>query len=190
IACLFPEMEPLVGYALPIRIRTNDPPIGGVSDIHDMEWTSQLLSIPHPRILVIEDAQAGPRSGSFLGEVHANVYAALGCIGVITNGAVRDLPALRGLHFHAHASHVSVSHAYVHIVEVGAPVVIGGLQVQAGDLLHGDQHGILTIPLDVASDLPAIAAQQKQRELEIIDFCRSPLFTIDGLTSLLQGMQK
>jgi len=189
VRCLFPDLPPLIGYALPLRVRATDPPIRGLRYIDHIDWADQLLSLPRPRILVVEDMQSHPRTGSFLGEVHANMYRALGCAGVITSGAVRDLPTLHALGFHSFAAHISVSHAYVHVVEVGAPVTVGGLEVHTGDLLHADQHGVLSIPMTVASDLPSISAQQKKEEQRIIEFCRSPCFTVEGLVRLLQRVQ-
>ena len=188
VRCLFPELPPLVGYAIPIRVRTSDPPIAGRAYVDRVDWWDQLLAVPAPRILVVEDVQSYAGTGSFMGEVHAHIYRALGCAGIVTNGAVRDMPALRAMKFQAFASHVSVSHAYAHVIEVGSPVVVGGLEVQLGDLLHADLHGVLSIPPQVVDELPAIVAEQKEIEQTINAFCDSPEFTVDGLRQLLQQL--
>jgi len=188
VRCLFPELSPLVGHAVPIRVRTIDPPIAGRAYVDRVDWWDQLLAVPAPRILVVEDVQSYAGTGSFMGEVHAHIYRALGCAGIVTNGAVRDVPALRSMGFQAFASHISVSHAYAHVVEVGSPVVVGGLEVQLGDLLHGDLHGVLSIPPQVVDELPAIVAEQKEIEQTIKAFCDSPEFTVDGLRQLLQQL--
>jgi regulator of RNase E activity RraA len=188
VRCLFPELRPLVGYAIPIQVRTGDPPIGGRAYVDRVDWWDELLAVPAPRILVVQDMQSHAGTGSFLGEVHAHIYRALGCTGIVTNGAVRDLPALRRLSFQAFAAHVSVSHAYAHVIEVGSPVVVGGLEVSAGDLLHGDLHGVLSIPRQVVDELPTIAAEQKKREQAIKEFCRSSDFSVEGLRQLLQQL--
>jgi regulator of RNase E activity RraA len=188
VRCFFPELRPMVGYAIPIRVRTSDPPIDGRAYVDRVDWWDQLLAVPAPRILVVEDVQSHAGTGSFLGEVHAHIYHALGCAGIVTNGAVRDLPALRGLNFQAFAAHVSVSHAYAHVIDVGSSVVVGGLEVSTGDLLHGDLHGVLSIPREVAQDLPTIAAEQKEIEQTIKAFCRSSDFSVDGLRQLLHRL--
>lgn len=190
IHCLFPELPPLVGYAMPLRVRTGEPPTEGLAYLDRVDWWEQFLAIPQPRVLVVVDEPGGVASGSILGEVHANIYRALGCAGIITNGAARDLPALRRLGFPVFASHVSVSHAYAHVVAAGEPVTVGGLQIHTGDLLHGDGHGILAIPLQVAQELPAIAARQKKQEQAIIEYCHSMGFTVEGLKRLLVRNQK
>ena len=190
IHCLFPELRPLVGYALPLRVRTGDPPIEGPAYVDRVDWWEQLLAIHEPRVLVVEDEQGGAASGSIVGEVHANIYRALGCAGMVTNGGARDVPALRRLGFPVFAGHVSVSHAYAHVVAVGEPVTVGGLQIRTGDLLHGDGHGILSIPLQVAQELPAIAQRQRKQEQAIIEYCHSAEFTVEGLKRLLLHIQK
>jgi len=119
--------------------------------------------------------------GSLLGAVHVNILRALGCAGAVTNGSVRDLPAARKLGFHLFAGSVSVSHAYVHIVEFGVPVEIGGLKIQSGDLLHGDLHGVQSIPLEVADKIPPAAAEIIAREQELITLCQSKDFSIEKL---------
>ncbi len=187
VACVFPEKVPLVGHAFTLVVKTSDPPLKGFSYIDRTDWWDQLLSIPEPRVLVAEDREAHAGTGSLLGEVHANVYKALGCAGMITNGAVRDLPALGKMSFQVFASHVSVSHAYAHIVEVGKPVTVGGLEVRTGDLIHGDMHGVISIPWQCISQLPVLAAQQKQREKIIIDYCKSAERTVEGLRRILLG---
>ncbi len=191
IRCLSAGPEPLVAYAFPLRISTAEPPMQdpfrarftGVRN----DWWENLLGVPAPRVLAVEDIDRHPGMGAFLGEVHANIFKALGCVGVVTNGAVRNLPAVQALGFHVFASNVTVSHAYMHIVEAGEPVRIGGLTVRTGDLLHGDQHGVLSIPPQIAGQLPQIAARQRREKSAIIDFCRSPEFSIEGLRRLLKA---
>ena len=76
-------------------------------------------------------------------------------MGVVTEGSVGNLAAAESAGFHYFAGSVSVSHAYVHVVEAGQPVEIGGLTIHSGDLLHGDLHGVQSIPLAIAAQIPA-----------------------------------
>ena len=85
-------------------------------------------------MVVIEDLDYPNPAGSFWGEVNASVYKALGAAGTITNGGVRDLPEVRPTGFHFFSCCVLVSHAYVHVVDCGVPVTVGGLTVRPGDL--------------------------------------------------------
>src|SRR5262249_25509707 len=133
IRCLFPHFLPMIGYAVPCQIRCSSPPPIGHTYVDRTDWWNYVLTIPAPRVVVIQDVDTTPGLGSFVGEVHANILKALGCVGAVTNGAVRDLPAVEAAGFHLFAGNVAVSHAYVHIVQIGVPVEIAGLQIQPGD---------------------------------------------------------
>ena len=99
-----------------------------------------------PRVVVMHDVDEPRGQGAYWGEVQANIHRALGCLGVVTDGTVRDLPEAEAVGFQFFSAHVSVSHAYVHMVDFGIPVKVGGLVDPPGDLLHGDQHGVVVVP--------------------------------------------
>ena len=122
-----------------------------------------------------------------MGEVHAAIGRALNCTGCVTNGAVRDLPAVEALGFHLFSGSLVVSHSYAHIIEFGEPVEIGGLKIQSGDLLHGDRHGVLTIPLEIAADVPAEASRILAEERGLTEFCCSPEFSLEELDKRLRN---
>ena len=186
IRCLFPQFGPMLGYAATIKIRGASPQTGaGIYD-EQTEWWDYVRSLPAPRILGVQDVSSRPGLGALLGEVHVNILRALGCIGAATNGAVRDLPAVEALGFSLFAGTLSVSHSFVHIVEVGTPVEIGGLEINSGDLVHGDRHGIQTIPQEIAGELPAKAAEIAAREKILIAACRDPHFSLEKLRATLR----
>jgi 4-hydroxy-4-methyl-2-oxoglutarate aldolase len=181
VRCLFPQFEPMAGYAATIKIRGSAPPTVDGNYADRTDWWDYIVSLPTPRVVVVQDAATRPGLGSLVGAVHMNILQALHCSGVVTNGSVRDIPAAERAGFHYFAGNASVSHAYVHIVEIGKPVEIGGLQIQSGDLLHGDLHGVQSVPLDIAALIPPVAAQIMARERELIALCRSPEFSIEKL---------
>lgn len=145
------------------------------------DWWDALLKIPAPRIAVIADTDHPPGLGAFIGEVNANILLALGCIGLVTNGAVRDLTEVHATGFQMFAGNVSVSHAYAHIFDFGGTVEVGGLRVQPGDLIHGDLHGIQTVPLEIANKIPKVAQGILQTRQRLIGLCRSKDFTLAKL---------
>lgn len=172
----------MVGYACTAKIRAGAPPEAGVAASRREMW-EHILTVPAPRVVVLEDLD-DPPVGAFWGEVQANIHRALGCVGTITSGGVRDLDEVRALGFQFFAARVMVSHAYVHIVEVGCPVTVGGLTVRPGDLVHGDQHGVAVIPATIARDIPAAARMVEARERAIIALCQSDEFSLDRLGEL------
>jgi 4-hydroxy-4-methyl-2-oxoglutarate aldolase len=186
IRCMFEDLPALVGYAVTARLRSGGPPMQGGSYHDRTDWWEYVLQVPPPRIIVLEDVDKQPGLGAFVGDVHAAILRALGCVGYVTNGAVRDLPAVRKMGLHLFAAKVAVSHAYAHIFDFGSPVEVGGLQVQAGDLLHGDRHGLLTVPRLVATDVPAAAEKQRGAEEKIIAFCESGNFSLEKLREVIQ----
>jgi regulator of RNase E activity RraA len=176
--CMFPEQPAAVGYAATARIRGSDPPMEGHSYYDRGDWWNSLLKIPAPRIVVIEDVDTRPGLGAFIGEVHANILLALGCVAVVTNGGVRDLPDVRKSGLQLFAGNVSVSHAYAHVFDFGGTVEIAGLTVHPGDLIQGDLHGVQTVPREIAARVPQKAREIIQSRKELTRLCQSKDFSI------------
>ena len=90
IRCCFPEMGPMVGYACTARMAAREPAEGSTAAATQAHWDN-ILATPEPRVAVIQDLDDPPAFGSLWGEVNANIHRALGCVGVVTDGGVRDL---------------------------------------------------------------------------------------------------
>jgi len=185
---LFPDMGPMVGYAATCIIRAEQGPIEG-HRASLFGWWDFVLSLPAPRVVVVHDLDDPRGQGAQWGEVQANIHRALGCVGVVTDGSVRDLDEVRALGFQFCAAHVSVSHANVHMVDFGIPIKVGGVWVKPGDLVHGDQHGVCTIPPEIAEGIPAAIAKVEAAEKRIISVCQSPDFTADKLKALYKEIR-
>lgn len=177
IKCAFPEMKPMIGYAATAVI-TAESSEG--RRVPAPEWWEVIRKTPEPRVAVMHDIDR-PVIGSFWGEVNANIHKALGCAGTVTDGSVRDLDEVEELGFHFFSSCITVSHAYVHLIDVGIPIKVGGLLVKPGDLIMGDKHGIITIPLEIARDVPKAAQMMEDWERRVINFCKSKEFNVEGL---------
>jgi regulator of RNase E activity RraA len=187
IRCIYPDMGVMVGYAVTCTIRADQPAPRG-REVPRPEWWDYILQIPEPRVVVVQDLDRQP-IGSMWGEVNGSVHKALGCIGTVTDGGVRDLDEMRAMGFHCFASCILVSHAYVHITDFGNPVKIGGVTVKPGDILHGDQHGVISIPVDIAAQVPDAVAKVEARERPIIEACRAPDFSVDTLKAVWNRMR-
>lgn len=189
IRCIFKDQPAMAGYAVTARLRSSNPRMEANKsyDYYDRtDWWNNILTIPAPRVVVIEDADNPPGLGAFVGEVHANILLALGCVGIVTNGAVRDLPDIRPTEFQMFARNVSVSHAYSHIFDFGCAVQVGGLTVHPGDLIHGDLHGIQTVPAEIAERIPAVARDIRQRRQDLVGLRRSAGFTLEKLRQAIR----
>jgi 4-hydroxy-4-methyl-2-oxoglutarate aldolase len=192
IGCVFKEAPPVVGYAATARIRSAEPPMEKHSYFYydRADWWNHILTIPAPRIVVIEDLDARPGLGAFVGAVHAQILQALGCVALVTNGSVRDLSEIHSTGFQLFASNVAVSHAYAHVFDFGGKVRVGGLDIAPGDLIQGDLHGVQTIPLEIADKVPAAAREILKRRKRLVDFCRSKDFSVENLQELMKQEEK
>jgi 4-hydroxy-4-methyl-2-oxoglutarate aldolase len=139
---------------------------------------------------VVQDLDDPPAHGALWGEVMATTYTALGCVGTVTDGCVRDLEEARSIGFRFFARAAGVSHGYVRTETVGEPVTVGGLTVGPGDLLHADRHGVLLIPAGIAAELPAAADRVIAAEQEFIGWVRSPEFDPEQLAERRAALKK
>src|ERR1700747_568252 len=188
IRCMFADLPPVVGYAATARLRSGTPPMAGRAYRDRADWWKSILEVPPPRIVVLEDLDKPPGVGALLGDMHAAILKALGCIGFVTDGAVRELPRVHDLGLQLFAGNVAVSHAYAHIFDFASTVKIGGLEIQQGDLLHGDPHGILHVQIAIRDEIPAAAERLQRSEQSVIDFCRSRAFSVDELSRVIKGL--
>ena len=177
---VLPDLPPAVGYAVTAVICADQPEGPTVSR---EAWWDLIVSVPEPRFIVMHDID-NPPLGAYWGEVQSNIHKALGAVGVATDGTVRDLDEVRALGFQFFAKEVSASHAYVRLVDIGIPVKIGGLTVKTGDLLHGDKHGVTSIPFEIAEQIPEMVQTIADYEEKTISVCQSPDFSIEKLKEI------
>ncbi len=181
LVCVRPGLEPVVGFVRTASIRATHP--GPTSDEQAATrdgYYEYIDAGPKPSIVVIQDLDAEPGYGSFWGEVNSNIHLGLGCVAVITDGSVRDLPDLAD-GFQVLAGRVGPSHAFVHVVDFSRPVTVAGMSVADGDVIHADQHGAVVIPAGVCSEIAGAARLVARRERVLIDAARRPGFDIDAL---------
>lgn len=173
--------DPVIGYAVTARIRSSDPPILGNSYVANYAWWPEIDRAPKPRIAVLQDVDPHPGAGACVGELAAAIFRSLDCKAAVTNGAVRDIPAVNATQFPVFASYITPSHSYAHIVDHSQPVEICGLLIQSGDLLMADCHGVISIPLELAPALPTVATSLREKKKAFIAFCESSDFSLERL---------
>ncbi|MBP2472539.1 regulator of RNase E activity RraA [Crossiella equi] len=171
----------MLGTAVTATMRAREP---GEDAVPVAELHRAVLAVPGPVVVVVRDLDEVPGSGAFLGEVNGTLLAVLGISGFLTNGRVRDEPDLRRTGFAVHAAGLCVARAHMRLTAVGVPVRVAGLDVAPGDLLHGDEHGVLRIPAEEVDRLPALAEEIRREEQEIVRWAGSAEFTPEGLLAL------
>ena len=188
LVCPFPDLPPIVGYARTVAIRSVVK-----SGLSASEQAARRIAYYEyvgtgfgPGISVIQDIDGCDIGyGAFWGEVQSNVHRALGCLGVVTDGSIRDI-AQWASGFQALAGSIGPSHAWVHAESFGGEVRVAGMTVKSDDLIHADRHGAIVIPIDVASKLPEACELCGRREQPILEIARSKDFSLDKLKEALK----
>ena len=139
-------MGPMVGYAVTVVFEPSNPEHPAKNPNAWDEYRAYLASVPGPKIVVVQDLDKPRCIGAFWGEVNSNIHRALGCVGTITDGAVRDVDEMRNAGFKALARQFCVGHAYSTPVRWNCEVEVFGCKVMPGQLIHADKHGFLAVP--------------------------------------------
>jgi regulator of RNase E activity RraA len=192
LVCPFPDLPPIVGYARTATIRTVNAPelTGKDARAQRIGYYEYVASKPGPTITVIQDLDgADVGFGAFWGEVQSAVHKGLGCLGVVTDGCIRDIPQWAP-GFQALAGSIAPSHAHVHLADFGKEVRVAGMLVRSGDLVHADRHGAVVIPHEVAPKIKAACDLLARKEAIILEIARKPGFTVDQLKVALQKMDE
>jgi len=184
IRCLLPDLGAVIGYAVTSRTRASRPEPGEATADLLGDYLRYVAAMPGPKIAVGWDLDEPPGLGAQFGEVTATIHQKLGCVGHITSGCPRDLDEVHALGFQLFGLNPCVSHSYVRLVDFGSPVVIAGIEIDSGDLIHADKHGICLIPHQVAPRLAAACAEVERRERPLLEICRSDDFSLDEYIKL------
>jgi regulator of RNase E activity RraA len=187
IRCLFPDLPPIVGYAVTSQTRAAFSP-GKEPDLTS-DYFRYVASVPGPKVSVAEDLDEVPGLGAQFGEVTATIHKTLGCVGHITSGCPRDLDEVHALGFQLFGLNPCVSHAYVRLVSFNTPVKLLGAEVRPGDLIHADKHGVCVIPTEVAPKLADACREVERLERPLLDICKSDKFDLEEYLRLREGMK-
>jgi 4-hydroxy-4-methyl-2-oxoglutarate aldolase len=163
-----PQFGPMVGYAVTLVIEPGNPAHKNRGAGQWSEYRRYVAGAPGPKIVVVQDLDKPRVLGSFWGEVNANNHRVLGCVGTITDGAVRDLDEMYNAGFKALARRLCVGHAHSTPVRWGDRVEVFGREVQPGQLIHADKHGFLVIPFGEERRLLEAAAFMDANECSTV----------------------
>jgi regulator of RNase E activity RraA len=184
--------KPMIGYAATAKVSALRPATPEQAQLLFAYYQS-VRDTQGPAIAVIQDIDPEP-TGSFWGEVQATTHMALGAVGTLTDGGVRDLKEVDELGFSFFSTVLLVSHAFIHVEACSCPVEIRGLAVNPGDLLFADVHGVVRIPHEAAPRLAAACRRIAAAELPMLEPCRAAIAvgrkpTIEELRAWRFGME-
>jgi 4-hydroxy-4-methyl-2-oxoglutarate aldolase len=185
VRALFPEFGRMCGYAVTAQVETVTQ-----TEPFDIEGFVQLYGAVErsvkPAVIAFQEIGGFPDYAAHCGEVMSSIFTRLGAIGLVSDCAVRDIPEVRALRFHYFARGSVASHANFRIVRVGIPIQVFGMPISPGDLLHGDENGLISIPAGLEEKLPRMVDAVRSRERALIDFVRSDKFTAEGFRKHLK----
>jgi regulator of RNase E activity RraA len=181
LRCQFPGLGAMAGYAVTCTADSTTP--GGPYPDGQMPLYQALAAAPKPAVVVIKDISSNRSKSCHAGDMMMSLFHRLGAVGLVTDGGVRDLAGVRhrAPGFQVFSPGTVVSHGNLTIVEVGIVVELCGLKIQPGDLLHGDESGLLTIPLAIASQVVEQAERVWQSESEFVSFITGQDFTLEEM---------
>ena len=181
--CARPELPPMVGFARTTLYRTMEPGSldAEATNAQDLDWFDYVAAGPEPRIVVVQDGDTPhAATNALFGEVMSFMHSALGCIGLITNGAVRDVSGMAE-GFQVLCGGIAPNRADYHRVDFDCEVNVAGLYARTDTLIHADVNGAVVVPPEQVPQILEAAAAIVKKEQAIIDFCRDPNVTAEGL---------
>ena len=187
IRCMYPELGPIVGYAVTCVYGMPDPNYSG--RLSFMDVVDALDAMKKPTILVIQ--QKWPdhlmKRAGLAGEMMVSQAMAVGCVGLLSNGPSRDVDAIRRLKFQYMLGGVTAGHGEQAVHAVNVPVSVGGMDVAPGDLIHADANGVATVPMEIADRVYAQCRKVHEQERALREYVIGKDFTLDGLRERVLG---
>ena len=182
--CVRPSLPPILGFARTVRIRAAHKPVRRMDA--DGYYSYIAEGGATPSIAIIQDVDDTPGYGAHWGEVNTNIHFGLGCLGVVTNGSVRDIPDSQA-QFQMLAGMINPSHAFVNVVDWGGDVNVHGMEVSDSNLIHADMHGSVVVPVEDAEAIVDEAKKIIARERVVIEASQKPGFNMGKLREAWKG---
>jgi 4-hydroxy-4-methyl-2-oxoglutarate aldolase len=179
VECQFPELGVMVGRAVTVTMSSSPGKVASRDGYWRM-WDA-LEAASGPSVLAIQDVSGAPQRCAYAGEMMATLAQRLGAVGMVTDGALRDVDEVRAIGVHYFMRYPVVSHGNFEIVSVGEPIELDGQRIETGDLLHGDRNGIVVIPDATLEGLPEAVAEIRDREQSQLTYMRSDAFSLADL---------
>jgi regulator of RNase E activity RraA len=191
-----PQMGSMVGYAVTLQVEPSQRSHRVANPNAWQEYRQYIASMPGPKVVVVQDLDKPAVLGSFWGEVNANVHVALGCVGTIVDGAIRDVDDMTAAGFKALARRFCVGHAFSTPVRWGEAVEVFGTRIEPGQLIHADKHGFMAIPFGDEYGLLEASRAMDQAECDTLiatarqSHGRSTAETIEALREASQNFMR
>jgi regulator of RNase E activity RraA len=156
----------MVGEAFTLRYIPSREDIDtlDVYDDYDHPQRKAVETCPQGHVLVM-DCRGEGRAAS-AGHILLTRMQVRGCAGIVTDGTLRDTPAISGLSMSVYASGASpmTNLALHHAVDLQVPIGCAGVAVYPGDVLVGDDEGVVCVPRHLVAAVAQPGKAQEQME--------------------------
>ena len=184
LKCQFPDQKPMVGFAITCTADTTTA--GGTRPMRLDKVLDLIHDAPKPVVLVTKFAGPDPKKSCLAGDMFCTALSKLGVVGLVTDMGNRDISQIheRAPEFQLFCPGAVVSHGSGFYLDFNISVSVCGLTIQPGDLLHGDDSGLVSVPIDIAEEVALRAASTRQGEVDYFDFLENN-FSFDELKKRL-----
>ena len=128
------------------------------------DYYEMLKATEGPMVAVFKDIDSNPGRGASFGDGMARQHMMNGVTGAVIDGTVRDLAGIRRVGLPVLAWGKVPGHGQFACKRINVDMTVGDLAISPGDILFGDEDGIVRVPTDLAADV--LVACQEIRQME------------------------
>jgi regulator of RNase E activity RraA len=180
IRCQFPDLGVMVGQAVTATLNTTTTGKPKSREIW-YDCVEAIDAMPVPAVIVAKDTSPRPFHGCHFGDGMANLAKRVGCIGLVTDGGVRDVETVHEMGFQMFAVGTVPAHGNFGLDETQVPVEVSGVLVNPGDVVHADVNGVVVFPVELADYVISEAQKVTERESAQFDWVLSDDFSVEKL---------
>ncbi|HCN06938.1 MAG TPA: hypothetical protein DIT01_03320 [Lentisphaeria bacterium] len=153
IQSLTPTISPTVGVAVTCELDSSSPDNPVALELY-WQQLEQIEAMDLPAVWIIKTVGERPDHECVIGDGMAKVLTRAGCIGVVSDGRVRDVAGVTSAGLAVYARGKCVHHTALRFTKINEPVNIGGITVNPGDVIHANDEGVIVVPPTCLEILP------------------------------------